>query len=261
MRNILGMTGSSNVSSPRVSTNYATLYKVFRQVHGIAPPQCYELVWFMGHQRSGLRLYVRVCKRSAVAKGLCLRLIYQTLMRLLLIVTCCLLLLATRASAQISDSASSRDIRTEIRRMRGTGNLLPRLGGSLQGGGWLELGVCRHKQIGSVRNMTTGGPYAVADIKPSLNKPVVGAKVGYSYGILLLSGDISAGYYTDFHNSQLTITPSLGPSVLGLYSLLYGYNFRLLPDRMPAPGRHRISLSIVCGFEAERGRKSRVKAC
>jgi hypothetical protein len=181
-------------------------------------------------------------------------------MRPLLIVTCCLALFATSASAQVSDSSSNRDIRAEIRAMRGTGHWLPRFGGSLQGGGWLEAGVSHHKLIGSVQKMTSGGPYAAADVKPSLHKPVVGAKVGYSYGWFLLGGDLSAGYYTDFHNSQLTITPALGLSIVGAYSLLYGYNFRLLPDGLPAPGRHRISLSIVSGFDAERWRRRRVKA-
>ncbi len=91
--------------------------------------------------------------------------------------------------------------------------------------------------------MTNHNIFIASEI--NLNKqPIFGPKIGYEVNYVFACGRINLINYFDLKgNINLCLRPELGATVLGIYSISYGYNIHLNKAEKDLSGKHAITLS------------------
>ena len=65
-------------------------------------------------------------------------------------------------------------------------------------------------------------------------------------GVVLFFGSrISFSNHTDFNQSQLSFLPEVGLSIIGIFSVLYGYNIPLSDESISSTEGHKISVTLT----------------
>jgi hypothetical protein len=121
---------------------------------------------------------------------------------------------------------------------------VPRIGGGVQDGPFVEAGIAFHKIYVHPIALASSSPYLTLEGVILKDDYILGAKAGYEVvaGLFGVAADVT--YYTDFEKRSLMITPKAGLSVFGFVNLFYGYNIPLSDDEFKSIDKNRFSLTF-----------------
>jgi hypothetical protein len=125
----------------------------------------------------------------------------------------------------------------------------PRLALGIQKTPFFEIGISRLRVTSRDLEFGSGCFYSSLEINRRLNtksdtKYFYGIKFGLETSFAILMWGIETKYITDFNSDRILITPKIGLSYLGIFNLLYGYNYPKKLGDFDGIGHYQFTLIV-----------------